>query len=120
MFLLFNPEYVLSSVLQDGAPALHYAKPYLLVRAFAFLPSLISLVGFSAFRGILDTLTPVKVSSFANVFNALLDPVLIFTLAMGVPGAALATLGAEIISAVTYLFLLRKRDMIRFTKIFQL
>lgn len=115
--ILFQPSRVLSSVLQQGAPAWSYAKPYLLIRAFAFLPSLISLVGFSAFRGILDTTTPVKISSFANVFNAVLDPILIFTLAMGVPGAALATLAAEIISAITYLFMLKKRDMVQFANI---
>ena len=34
-----------------GAPAMEYARPYFLIRSFAFLPSLISLVGFSAFRG---------------------------------------------------------------------
>ena len=84
--LLRYPEQVLGSVLPAGAPALRYAKPYLLIRAFAFIPALISLVGFSAFRGIMDTLTPVKISLFANVFNAVLDPILIFTFAMGVPG----------------------------------
>lgn len=84
--LLAYPEQVLGSVLPGGAPALRYAKPYLLIRSFAFIPALISLVGFSAFRGILDTLTPVKISLFANVFNAILDPILIFTFAMGVPG----------------------------------
>lgn len=117
--LFFRPDRVLSSVLPAGAPALDYARPYLFIRTFAFVPSLISLVGFSAFRGILDTLTPVKISCFANVFNALLDPLLIFTLSMGVPGAALATLAAEVISAGIYLYLLRKRSLIRFSKIFQ-
>ena len=28
-----------------------FAKPYLFIRGFAFLPSSISLIGFSAFRG---------------------------------------------------------------------
>jgi Na+-driven multidrug efflux pump len=40
-----------------------------------------------------------------------------FTLAMGVPGAALATLAAEIISAVFYIYLLRKRDLIRWRRL---
>lgn len=97
-----------------------YARPYLVIRAFAFLPSLISVVGFSAFRGILETGTPVKVSAFANLFNAVLDPILIFSFAMGVKGAALATLAAEVISAAIYLYLLRKREMIKFRKIFQI
>ena len=46
--------------------------------------------------GILDTGTPVKISAFANVLNAVLDPILMFSLAMGVQGAALATLAAEV------------------------
>ena len=117
--MFFFSEGLLSSVLQKGAPAMKYAKPYLLIRAFAFLPSLISLVGFSAFRGILDTKTPVKISAFANIFNAVLDPLLIFSLAMGVPGAALATLAAEVISAVVYLVLLRKRQLISWVKLFR-
>jgi putative MATE family efflux protein len=120
ILLLLNPDKVLSAVLQEGAPALQYARPYLFIRAFAFLPSLVSLVGFSAFRGILETSTPVKISSFANFFNAILDPLLIFSLSMGVKGAALATLAAEIISAVTYLYLLRKRDLIRIRKLFRI
>jgi Na+-driven multidrug efflux pump len=114
-----KPNQILSSVLLEGAPALEYARPYLLIRAFAFVPSLISLVGFSAFRGVLDTVTPVKVSLFANVFNAVLDPILIFGAGMGVTGAALATLTAELVSAVTYLVLLRKRNMISFQKLFR-
>jgi len=144
--MFFNPDRALSSVLQGGAPALDYARPYLRIRSFAFLPSLVSLVGFSAFRGmlfvhlrqsspgsavclsefdaqslpcigILETQTPVKVSALANIFNAVLDPVLMFSFAMGVPGAALATLAAEVVSAVIYIYLLRKRDLIRWRRL---
>jgi Na+-driven multidrug efflux pump len=68
-------------------------------------------------KGILDTKTPVKISAFANVFNAVLDPILIFSLAMGVPGAAVATLAAEVISAIVYMTLLRKRQLVRWRKI---
>jgi hypothetical protein len=101
--LLRFPEQVLGSVLPSGAPALQYAKPYLLIRSFAFIPALISLVGFSAFRGILDTLTPVKISLFANVFNAILDPILIFTFAMGVPGGT--QLKSKLISCMSLIIL---------------
>jgi Na+-driven multidrug efflux pump len=68
----------------------------------------------------LDTVTPVKISIFANIFNAILDPILMFSLAMGVPGAAIATLAAEMISAVTYISLMRRKQMIRFRKIFSI
>ena len=118
--LLLQPDRVLSSVLPAGAPALKYARPYLFIRTFAFVPSLISLVGFSAFRGILDTMTPVKISCFANVFNAVLDPILIFTFKMGVPGAALATLAAEMVSAGLYLWLLRRRQLVQLSQLVRL
>lgn len=39
---------------------------------------------------------------------------------MGVSGAALATLAAEVISAVIYIYLLRKKNMIKLRKIFKL
>jgi putative MATE family efflux protein len=103
---------VLSSVLKKGAPALAFARPYLFIRALAFLPSLTSLVGFSAFRGVLDTVTPVKISLLANLINCILDPILIFTFRMGVPGAALATLVAELLSGLAYLALLKRRKLV--------
>merc|ERR1712086_790530 len=118
--MLRYPEKILSSVLKEGAPALQYARPYLFIRSFAFLPSLISLIGFSAFRGTLDTSTPLKISATSNMFNAILDPILMFTLGLGVPGAALATLGAEIISASGFFYLMLKRKMIRWSKLFRL
>jgi Na+-driven multidrug efflux pump len=83
----------------------------------------------------LDTSTPLKISAASNVFNAILDPILMFTFAMGVPGAgeiaggflvcsiyiiALATLSAEIISAVAFLTLMLRRKMIRWSKLFSL
>lgn len=119
LMLLFS-DGVLGVVLKKGAPALEFAKPYLVIRSCSFLFQMLSIVGFSAFRGMLDTVTPVKISIFANIFNAVLDPVLIFSLAMGVPGAAIATLAAEMISAVTYISLMRRKQMIRFRKIFSI
>jgi len=49
--ILSRPEQMLSGVLKSGAPAREFARPYLLIRGFGFLPSLYSLIGFSAFRG---------------------------------------------------------------------
>jgi Na+-driven multidrug efflux pump len=45
---------------------------------------------------------------------------MIFSLVMGVPGAALATLAAEVISAVTYMILLRRKELIRWSKLVKL
>mmetsp|Transcript_21513 Transcript_21513/g.44849 ORF Transcript_21513/g.44849 Transcript_21513/m.44849 type:complete len:530 (+) Transcript_21513:73-1662(+) len=119
-FLLLKPDLALSSVLSANAPALQYARPYLKIRALAFLPSLMSTVGFSAFRGTMDTVTPLKISGFANAFNAVLDPVLIFKYGWGVSGAAIATVVAEFISALSYFTLLGKAKLIRLKKILAL
>jgi len=120
LVIFLRPESVLSTVLNDGAPALEFARPYLLIRSFAFLPNLTSLIGYSAFRGVLDTVTPMKISLFANVFNAVLDPILIFPLGLGVTGAALATLVAEIISAVTFMKILIKKGLVRWSKLLKI
>ena len=101
-------------------PFLKYARPYLKIRALAFMPNLLSTVGFSAFRGKLDTVTPLKISGFSNVFNALLDPVLIFKYGWGVSGAAIATIVAEFISCTSYLTLLTRAKLIKAAKLFSL
>ena len=59
-------------------PAAAYALPYLRVRALTFMPAMLSTVGFAAFRGLLDTKTPLYISALANALNVVLDPVLIF------------------------------------------
>lgn len=62
VLLVAFPEKVLRVVLTDGAPAFQYATPYLRIRALSMIPTLISATGFAAFRGSLDTVTPLKVS----------------------------------------------------------
>jgi Na+-driven multidrug efflux pump len=50
-FFYFSPDKVLGTVLEADAPAMEFANIYLGIRCFSFLPALIALVGFSAFRG---------------------------------------------------------------------
>mmetsp|Transcript_13510 Transcript_13510/g.20499 ORF Transcript_13510/g.20499 Transcript_13510/m.20499 type:complete len:680 (+) Transcript_13510:220-2259(+) len=119
-FILSQPDRLLGGVLSADAPARQFARPYLFIRGFAFLPSMFSLIGFSAFRGVMDTVTPLKISLFANLLNAILDPIFIFTLKLGVTGAALATLAAEITSAFMFTMLLWRRNMITPSKLFRL
>ncbi len=68
----------------------------------------------------MDTVTPLKISLFANILNAILDPILIFNCNMGVTGAALATLAAEITSAFMFTYVLFKRKMITPSKMLRL
>jgi len=66
IFLVAFPTVALSLLLPDGAPALEYARPYLRFRALSMVPALVGATGFAAFRGSLDTVTPLKVSLFTK------------------------------------------------------
>jgi MATE family multidrug resistance protein len=103
-----------------GNPALATAKPYLRIRAFSFLPMLLSFVGFSAFRGTMDVQTSVKVTLAATSVTVLLEPILIYVLGIGVRGAAMATLCGEVVGAIVYLKLLLDRKLMLWGKVFRI
>jgi Na+-driven multidrug efflux pump len=88
----------------EGLDVFREAESYLRVRALSAPAALIGTVAVGAFRGLLNTRTPLLVSGIANAANLALDPVLIFGLgpipAFGVAGAAAATTAAEWIAAV--------------------
>ena len=85
------------------------AMTYLRVRAFGAIPLLVSQVGHGLFRGMKDTSTPLKVSLAVNVVNGVLSWFLIYPLRMGVAGAAIGTVVAEVCAAGTLLVLARSR-----------
>ena len=66
LLLVAFPTVGLSLILPDAAPALDYARPYLRFRALSMVPALVGATGFAAFRGSLDTVTPLKVSLFTK------------------------------------------------------
>ena len=117
------PKFTCGLVLSSDVPASVYAAPYLRWRGLSMIPALISAVGFAAYRGMLNTITPLKVSLAANALNVVADPLLIFGLPMlglkglGMKGAAIATAGAEIFSGLTYLRLLFRRKLVRWSRI---
>lgn len=77
------------------------------MRALGIPFSLVTTALGGAFRGMLDTRTPLTVAAGANALNLALDPVLIFGLgplpAFAAPGAAAATVVAEALAAVVLL-----------------
>ncbi|CAK9064770.1 Protein DETOXIFICATION 44, partial [Durusdinium trenchii] len=88
------------------------AVPYCRIRGFSLIATLCSSVSFATFRGLLDFETPLRVALATNVVNALLDPVLMNTLGLGVSGVALATTFAEVGGAVVLTMLLRRRKLL--------
>lgn len=107
------PSYALSLVLKEKAPAREFAVPYLRMRGMTFLPALLSTIGFAVFRGSQDVVTPLKISILSNVLNVLLDPFLMFSLGLGLSGAAAASCLSELISFAFYTRELRKKDYLR-------
>jgi putative MATE family efflux protein len=110
-FLVGWPQKALGMVLPPGAPAYRYATPYLRFRGLSMTPALLSATGFAAYRGLLDTLTPLKVSLGTNLLNLILDPLLMFGTPFRVIGAAIATAASETVSGLVYLGLLMKRGL---------
>jgi len=76
------------------------------------IPALFSATGFAAYRGMLNTVTPLKVSLVTNLLNGILDPIFIVWSGLGAAGAALATSISEWTGALIYLRLLIRRKLV--------
>ena len=84
------------------------ATDYLRWRALACPATLVMVVGQACYRGALDLRTPLAVVAASAAANLALDPLLMFGLGMGVKGAALATMIAQVGGAAAMLALLRR------------
>ena len=84
------------------------ALAYLRIRVIAAPAVLIVIAGHGAFRGYQDTRTPLIVAAGVNGINLVLAPIFIFALALGVEGAAMATVIAQVVGAIWFLRLIRR------------
>lgn len=100
-----------------GASSLAFSMPYFLSRLPGLVFEGVTIVSFAAFRGVMDTVTPLRVSAISNLANVLLDPLLIFTLGMGIAGAGAATTASQVLSAALYIGLMLRRRMLRWAAI---
>lgn len=99
----------LLGALGAGPDLIDPATTYLRIRAFALPAVLLVTVGHGVFRGALDTRTPFVVALGLNLVNLVLDPVLIFGFDLGLAGAAWATVIAQWLGAVGFVFALARR-----------
>ncbi len=129
MTLIVFPEKVLSLVISEasGSGVLDFAVPYLRCRAFGMVPALLSSCGFAAYNGMLNTVTPLKVTLTTNLLNMILDPLFIFGMGgtgtsifrrgFGAAGAAAATSVSEFTSSLIYVRLLMRRKLVELSKL---
>jgi MATE family multidrug resistance protein len=118
---LFPRQILTALLLPADSPVLQYAAPYLRWRALGMVPSLIAATGSASYRGLLNTVTPLKVSLMTNGVNLILDPLLMFgtkglvssggTKGLGFVGAAVATAVSETLGGMTYIHLLLRRKL---------
>lgn len=87
------------------------AVDYLRVRALATTAVLVVTAGHGAFRGHKDTRTPLMVALGVNGLNLVLDPLLIFSVGLGLTGAAWATVAAQWMGALWFVALISRRGM---------
>jgi len=116
LLLVAFPKQILSVLVLPGdAPAMKFAVPYLRWRALGIIPSLISATGFAAYRGMLNTVTPLKVSLITSVANLVMNPLCMFTGGMGFVGVAVATAFSEVVGGITTLKLLFRRQLTKWS-----
>nr|XP_025877293.1 protein DETOXIFICATION 44, chloroplastic-like isoform X1 [Oryza sativa Japonica Group] len=85
------------------------AEQFLTLRAYGAPPVIVALAAQGAFRGFMDTKTPLFAVGVGSLVNALLDAIFIFPLGLGVSGAALATVTSEYLTAFILLWKLNNK-----------
>ncbi|KAI4991560.1 hypothetical protein ZWY2020_039946 [Hordeum vulgare] len=88
------------------------AEQFLAFRAYGAPPIIVALAAQGAFRGLMDTKTPLYAIGVGNLVNAILDAIFVFPLGLGVRGAALATVTSEYVIACILLWKLNSKVVI--------
>ncbi|WP_215397390.1 MATE family efflux transporter [Rheinheimera oceanensis] len=118
--LLAIPGYLftdtLFGLLGAGDSILLYIRQYMDIWFAGAVLLALPMVGNAVLRAAGDTKTPSIIMACSGLVNAVLDPVLIFGLgpipALGMQGAAIATLVSWVFGSVLIIYLLVKRDLI--------
>jgi putative MATE family efflux protein len=92
----------------EGA-ILDAATTYLSISAVGAPAVLVALVGTGYLRGVRDTKTPLVIVIVANVFNVVVELILVYGLDYGVAGSAWGTVAAQWGAAVVFLYVVGRR-----------
>ncbi|CAA6663662.1 unnamed protein product [Spirodela intermedia] len=96
------------------------AQHFLRLRALGAPANVVSLAIQGVFRGFKDTQTPLFCVGVGNISAAMLFPVLMYTLRLGVSGAALATVASQYIATFLLVWRLSRRAVLLPPKILEL
>ena len=88
------------------------SRQYLVIVSFGFFFFFLNQVLTGIFNGLGNSKTPFLINTVGLVTNIVLDPILIFGLfgmpKLGVAGAAIATISAQIVSSIIFLYKIKK------------
>ena len=113
IFSLFGSRILRLMGVQTGSDMMRPALEYLKWRAMGIPAATMILATNGIFRGRGDTKTPLLCTSFGNIVNIVLDPILIFSCNMGCAGAGAATAISQWAAAIPLLYLLNKNIPIK-------
>lgn len=109
ILLIFN-SYLIGFFDLGDVEVIHMAETYLMVVAAGMIFGFLNPVFTAVFTGSGDSRTPFIANTIGLIFNIVFDPILIFGVGifpeMGVLGAALATVIAQAIVAISFLYIM--------------
>jgi putative MATE family efflux protein len=112
--IIFTP--MILRIMGGKGQLLSYAIIYLRIM-FAGLPTIFLFLAFSAIKqGQGDTVTPMKYSVISAALNIILDPIFIYTMGLGISGAALATVLSRGIISIFAIYRLFIRNEVNINK----
>ncbi|XWS45721.1 hypothetical protein CRYUN_Cryun14cG0003800 [Craigia yunnanensis] len=110
IFLVFGAKTLLGVMgVKPNSPMLNPALKYLTLRSLGAPAVLLSLAMQGVFRGFKDTKTPLYATVAGDLTNIILDPIFIFTLRLGVSGAAIAHVLSQYLITLILLWRLMKQ-----------
>lgn len=110
VFMAFPGQLIAFLNIQEPEVALE-ARGYLFIVAMGEVAVFVSAAIGGTFTGAGNSRVPFLLNGIGLAVNAILDPIFIFTLGMGVKGAAIATVIAQVVGALLSLYwLLLKKD----------
>ncbi|XVF79617.1 hypothetical protein PTKIN_Ptkin15bG0003600 [Pterospermum kingtungense] len=109
IFLIFGAKTLLGVMgVKPNSPMLNPALRYLTLRSLGAPAVLLSLAIQGVFRGFKDTKTPLYATVAGDLTNIILDPIFIFSLRLGVSGAAIAHVVSQYLITLILLWQLMK------------